>query len=123
MQKSQGKIYRTVWMDQVMSFKGRKSRIVQAVTMVLVLILFGLMYDAFNGFYILRNAKSWPWGIGGLALFGLACLIGEAVATWLDSKDHTSHPLYKRVFHLFLLLCFVGVFMAGFGFVFKRLGW
>ena len=103
--------------------KRGNSKIKIAAIAILALLIFGLMIDAFNGFYILRNAKSLVWGIGGLILLSLFYLVGEATSEWINSKDDVSHPLHKRVFHLFVLLCFAGVVMAACWFVFKKLGW
>jgi len=103
--------------------KSGNSKIKIAAIAILALLIFGLMIDAFNGFYILRNTKSLVWGIGGLILLSLFYLIGEIGSEWINSKDDVSHPLHKRVFHLFVLLCFAGVVMAACWFVFKRLGW
>jgi len=100
-----------------------RSKFKIAAIAILALLIFGLMIDAFNGFYILRNAKTLGWGIGGLILLSLFYLIGEAGAEWYHSKDNVSNPLHKRVFHLLALLCIVGVVMVAFWFVFKKLGW
>jgi hypothetical protein len=99
------------------------SKIRIVVIAVLTLLVLGLMIDALSGFYILRNSKSLFWGIGGPLLVSLFYLIGEAGSEWINSKDEVSHPLIKRVFHLFLLLCFVGGVGAAFWYVLKRLGW
>ena len=111
--------------------KRGNSKIKIAAIAILVLLIFGLMIDAFNGFYILRNAKSlvWGiglrnakslvWGIGGLILLSLFYLVGEATSEWINSKDDVSHPLHKRVFHLFVLLCFAGIVMGACWFVFR----
>jgi hypothetical protein len=86
------------------------------------LLLVGLLLDAFNGFFILRNVKSATWGVGGLILFALIYLLGEAGAEWITSKDKVSHPLHKRVFHLSLLLGFASALGFTCWFVFKKLG-
>jgi len=106
-----------------LSPKSGNSIIRIAAIAILALLILGLMIDAFYGFYILRNAKSLAWGIGGLILLSLFYLIGEAGAEWINSKDKVSHPLHKRVFHLSVLLCIAGVVMVACWFVFKRLGW
>lgn len=103
--------------------KKDNSKIKIAVVAVLVLLVLGLMIDAFSGFYILKNANSLGWGIGGLILLSLFYLVGEAGSGWINSKDDVSHPLYKRVFHLFVLICFAGVVIAVCWYVFKKLGW
>ena len=85
------------------------------------LCILGLMIDAFNGFYVLRTAKSLFWGISGLILLSIFYLFGEASSEWINSKDDVSHPLYKRVFHLFILLILAGAIMATCWYVFNRL--
>lgn len=107
----------------IVRIKGSNSKIRIALILVIGLILFGLLLDAFEGFYILRNAKSWIWGIVGLIILSLFYGIGEAVAEWIGSKDDVSHPLYKRVLHLLMLLLFAGIVMVACGFMFKWLGW
>jgi len=103
--------------------KKDNSKVKIAVIAVLVLLLFGLMIDAFSGFYILRNARSLGWGIGGLMLLSIFYLVGEAGSGWINSKDDVSHPLHKRVFHLVVLICFASVVMAACWYMFKKLGW
>jgi hypothetical protein len=103
--------------------KGGNSKIKIALIAIVAFILFGLLLDAFNGFYILRNAKSLAWGIAGLIVLSIFYLIGEAGSEWIGSKDSVSHPLYIRAFRLFLLLCFAGAIVVVGWFVFKMLGW
>ena len=93
-----------------------------AIAIVFLLCL-GILIGAFNSFYIFRNAKSISWGIGGLLIIALFYLVGEAGSGWINSKDDVSHPLYKRVFHLFVLVCVVGIVMAVCWYVFKKSGW
>ena len=99
------------------------SKIKIALIIIFAFILFGLLLDAFNGFYILRNAKSLLWGVAGLILLAIFYFIGEAGAEWINSKDNVSHPLQKRACHLLLLLCFAGSVMVVCGFLFRWLGW
>jgi hypothetical protein len=91
---------------------GSGSKIKIAVVAILFFIIFGLIIDTFSGFYILRNAKSLLWGIIGLIVLAIFYLIGEAGSEWIESKDDISHPLYKRAFHLLVLLCFAGALFA-----------
>jgi hypothetical protein len=63
----------------------------------------------YNGFNILKRAKSISWGIGGLLILAIFCIIGESIGEWISSKDHVSHPLYKRGFRLLLLLISAGI--------------
>ena len=103
--------------------KGGNSKIKVALIAIIVFILFGLLIDAFSGFYILRNAKSLAWGIVGLIVLAIFYFIGEAGSEWINSKDNVSHPLYKRAFNLLILLCYAGSVIIIFWFVFKWLGW
>ena len=103
--------------------KSGNSKIKIAVIAIIVLLFLGLLIDAFAGFYVLRNAKSIFWGVVGLFILSLFYLIGEAISEWISSKDKVSHPLYKRAFHLLILLCFAGGVMVACWFVFKWLGW
>lgn len=90
---------------------------------LLALLILGLIIDALNGFYMLRNAKTIFWGIGGVILFALFYTLVEGISGWISAKDDVSHPLIKRVFHLFVLLFFAGIAVAGSWFLFKELGW
>jgi len=99
------------------------SKIKIALIVIFAFISLGLLLDAFNGFYILRNAKSLLWSVVGLIVLAIFYFIGEAGSEWINSRDKVSHPLHKRAFHLLLLLCFAGGVMVACGFVFKWLGW
>ena len=90
---------------------------------LLSLLILGLIIDALNGFYILSNAKTVFWGIGGIILFALFYLFVEGVYIRIRSKNNISHPSIKRVLHLFVLLFFAGIAIAGSWFLFKELGW
>lgn len=94
-----------------------------SVILFLVLLALGFMIDAFNGFYILRTAKTVSWSAGGLLLVSLFYLLGEAGSEWISSKDDVSHPLHKRVFHLICLVLFAGAIIAACWIIFKLLGW
>jgi amino acid transporter len=102
---------------------GDNSVIKIALIAIFALMIFGLVIDAFNGFYILRNAKSSGWGIVGLIVLAIFYFIGEACSDWISSKDTVTHPLYKRSLHLLLLLCFAAAVGIICWFVFKKLGW
>ena len=90
------------------------------VLVVLALGVCGLVLDALNGFYILRNAQSVAMGVGGLFLAAILYGIGELGADRISSRDETSDPLCKRVFHLFCLLVFIGAFTAAAIFIFIK---
>jgi len=75
---------------------------------VIVLPIFGLLYDSFSGFYVLRNFKSVYGILAGLMVTVIFTLAGEYVSELINAKDSVSDPLYKRVFCLFILLAAVG---------------
>jgi hypothetical protein len=100
--------------------RGQSSKVKVILIGTAFLLFIGLLIDAFNGFYILRYSKSIFFGIGGLFLLSIFYLLGEAEAGWIGSKDDVSHPLYKRVLHLFLLLLFTGAVITSFWFIFKH---
>ena len=103
--------------------KGRKlSRIKILPIAVLMVLILGLLIDAFNGFFILRNARSLVWVIGGLFLFSIFYLIGEVFSVWVGSKDDVSHPMLKRLFHLFILLGIAGAVTVACWIVFTTFG-
>jgi hypothetical protein len=87
------------------------------------LLLLGLIFDASNGFLLLRNIQSAPLAIAGLILLGIVYGLGTGGVEWIASKDKASNPLYKRAFHLFLLLGYLGALGLACGFVLKKLGW
>jgi hypothetical protein len=76
---------------------------------IIVLPLFGLMYDAFNGFHVLKISKSVYGIIIGLMITVLWVMIGEFVSDEITAKDKVSDPLYKRVFYLIILLAWLGI--------------
>ncbi|WPD22955.1 MAG: hypothetical protein SD837_00030 [Candidatus Electrothrix scaldis] len=69
-----------------------------------LLLFFGLLLDALNGFMILRNSKSVLHGIVGLLILTVIYITGEGLTGKVAAKDSVDHPLYKRIYHLFLLL-------------------
>lgn len=89
--------------------RGDKSHLKVILIGIAFLLFIGLLLDAFSGFYIIKHSKSIYGGIAGLFLISLFYLFGEAGAERINSKDDVSHPLHKRVFHLFLLLFFAGI--------------
>jgi len=85
---------------------------------IIVLPIFGLLYDSFNGFYVLRNFKSVYGILAGLMVTVIFTLAGEYVSELINAKDSVSDPLYKRVFHLFVLLAGAGALGALYWFIF-----
>ena len=100
--------------------RGQSSKVKVIIIGTVFLLFIGLLIDAFNGFYIIRYSKSIFFGIGGLFLFTIFYLLGEVGTGWIGSKDDVSHPLYKRVFHLFLLLLITGAVTTFFWFIFEH---
>ncbi len=72
-----------------------------------LLLFFGVFIDALSGFLILRNSKSVFHAVLGLIVITAIYLLTEELATKINTKDKVSHPLYKRLFHLFLLIVVV----------------
>jgi hypothetical protein len=89
---------------------------------VIILLAFGFLIDLFSGFYILIHSKSIFAGLGGLLIFSIFYLIGEAGSGWISGKDEVAHPLYKRAFHLLVLLVFAGLVLTVLWFVLKSFG-
>jgi hypothetical protein len=78
---------------------------------IIVLPLIGFLYDAFNGFYVFRNSKSIYGIVVGLMLTVILAFVGEYISEVINAKDKVSDPLYKRAFHLIILMgsvCIVG---------------
>ena len=85
---------------------------------IVILPLFGLLYDAYSGFNVLRNSKS-IYGITvGLMVTVILALAGEYVSEVINSKDKVTDPLYKRAFHLFILLASAAVIGFLYWFIF-----
>jgi hypothetical protein len=103
----------------ILRLKENNSKIKIVPVSILIILILGLILDAFNGFYILGNAKSLVLGLAGLILLSILYLIG---VEWINSKDEFSHPIRKKGLRLMVLLCFVGIATAACWFLFMRLG-
>lgn len=103
--------------------KDDSSKLKTIAIVIVVMLGFGVLLDALNGFQIFRKAKSITWGIGGLFLLSIFYIIGETVCDWINSKDDVAHPLYRRVFHLLLLLICAGIIGVLAYYSFTYLGW
>jgi len=79
---------------------------------IIILFAFGFLIDLFSGFYVLTHAKSIYAGLAGLLIVAIFYLIGESGSEWIGGKDDITHPLYKRAFHLLVLLLFAGLVLA-----------
>jgi hypothetical protein len=86
------------------------------------LLLLGFLIDAFSGFYVFSHSKSVYAGCAGLTLLSVFYLLGEMGSNWINSKDKTTHPLHKRIFHLLLLLIYAALIMLVAGAAFKYIG-
>lgn len=73
-----------------------------------MLPLIGLLYDAYNGFLVLRNSKSIYGIISGLMVTVILAFVGEYFSEVINTKDKVTDPLYKRAFHLAILSAIVG---------------
>jgi hypothetical protein len=89
---------------------------------IIVLLVLGFLIDLFSGFYILRHSKSVYAGLVGLLIVAIFSLIGEAGSEWISRKDDVAHPLYKRAFHLFILLLFAALVLTIVWFALNYLG-
>lgn len=87
-----------------------------------MLLVFGFLIDLFSGFYVLGHSKSIYAGLAALMVVSVFYVLVEAGSEWIGRKDDVAHPLYKRVFHLFLLLLFIGIILVILWFVLKNLG-
>jgi hypothetical protein len=68
------------------------------------LVALGLMTDLFSGLPLSLTARSWGTWLLGIIALGVLYLLAEGGGGWIDSRDKVSHPLWKRVWHLTLLL-------------------
>jgi hypothetical protein len=92
------------------------------VIAVIVLLAFGFLIDLFNGFYVLRQAKSIYAGLAGLLIVAIFFLAGGAGSEWIGGKDKVTDPLYKRALRLLALLLLGAFILAALWFVLKQLG-
>ena len=72
--------------------------------LALFLIAVGFIFDLFSGLPLLRLSRSWTAWLAGVVALGALYLLGEGAGEWIDARDKVSHPLWKRVWHLALLL-------------------
>jgi amino acid transporter len=86
---------------------------------IIVLPLIGVLYDAYSGFHVLRNSKSIYGIIAGLMVTVILALVGEYFSEVINSKDKVTDPLYKRAFHLIILLAVVGAVGFLYWFIFR----
>jgi magnesium-transporting ATPase (P-type) len=99
------------------------SKIRVIVVIALGILFIALIYDVFSGFFIIKHSKNIYVTILGLFIFGVLSLFAEFISGWINKKDDVSHPLYRRVFHLFLLLFFMGAMFVLSWLIARLLGW
>lgn len=92
------------------------------VIAVIALLAFGFLIDLFSGFYVLSHAKSIYAGLAGLLIVAIFYLRGETGSEWISGEDDVAQPLYKRAFHLLVLLLFAGLVLTVMWFALKYLG-
>ena len=72
--------------------------------LLLALIACGFVTDLVFGLPLLFSSRSWTvWVLGSIVL-GALYLVGEGGGEWINSRDQVDHPLWKRLWHLGLLL-------------------
>jgi|GraSoiStandDraft_41_1057321.scaffolds.fasta_scaffold188704_3 hypothetical protein len=85
----------------------RAARFVAILSLLLAAV--GFIFDLFSGLPLLRSSRSWlAWLVGVMAL-GALYLLGEGAGDWINARDKVSHPLWRRVWHLALLLGMVAL--------------
>jgi hypothetical protein len=57
-----------------------------------------------------------------VVVLGLFYILGEMGAQWISRKDKVTDPLYKRAYHLLLLLCYAGIVLITVWAIFKYIG-
>lgn len=72
--------------------------------LVMFLVVFGLMTDLLSGLPLSLTARSWGTWLLGIIALGVLYLLAEGGGEWIGSRDKVSHPLWKRVWDLTLLL-------------------
>ena len=98
-----------------------ESRLKRIAIGVSILILFGVFIDAIGGFQILRSSKTIFHGIISIIILNVLYLFVEGIEDWINDKDDVKHPLYKRVYHLILLLFSAAVICGLYIFLFRFL--
>jgi hypothetical protein len=95
--------------------QGRLTAWKKATRFVAIVVSFlaavGFLFDLFFGLPLLRSSRSWTAWILGIGGLGVLYLLGEGAGEWISARDKVSHPLWKRAWHLALLLG-LGVLVA-----------
>jgi hypothetical protein len=77
--------------------------------LVVLLIAIGFIVDLVSGLEVLRSSRSWTAWLVGMAALGLLYLLGEGAGEWINARDKVTHPLWRRLWHLAVLLGVVGL--------------
>jgi len=80
----------------------RAARFIAILSLLLAAV--GFIWDLFSGLPLLRSSRSWSAWLVGVVALGVLYLLGEGAGDWINARDKVSHPLWKRVWHLALLL-------------------
>lgn len=72
--------------------------------LVAFLVVLGLMADLLFGLPLSFSARSWTALLIGLVALGVLYALGEGGGDWINQQDKVTHPLWKRLWHLTLLL-------------------
>jgi hypothetical protein len=78
-----------------------------------IIIFTAFLSEVFDGFSLFKESKSIFHWAGGLFLFGVLYVLAEAGGTWINKKDSVKDSLYKRFYHLILLLGTFAIFCLG----------
>src|SRR4029434_6331652 len=77
--------------------------------LVVLLIAVGFTVDLFSGLAVLRSSRSWTAWVVRIAALGRLYRLGEGAGEWINARDRVTHPLWKRVWYLALLLGMAGL--------------
>ena len=75
-----------------------------AAILVFLLIVIGFVVDLLSGLEVLRSSRSWAAWLIGIVVLGVLYFLGGGAGEWIGARDKVTHPLWKRVWHLVLLL-------------------
>lgn len=84
----------------------RKKRLNSSYIFVLLIfiIFIGFIVDLTTGFSLIQDSSNVVKAFIIIFILGIFYILGNGLSCLINSKDHTSQPLPKRVFNLFLLL-------------------
>ena len=102
-------------------YKWKESKIKLIFTIIASFLFAGVLFDALNGFLILKNAKSISLAIGSIFLLSIFYFVGEAGVEWINSKNNVSSSLCKKIYNFLLLLYFLGLLVIAMNIFYKHL--